>query len=237
MRNDQTKKNNSNKIMPFVCNNGTNCGQKTRSQAQKQPDTTTPPTCENGTIYKRRKNKDIRPREYLSENDIKKLIQGAKNSPWYGSRDATLILIMFRHGLRVSEAVSLKWNQIDFELGIIHVERIKNGVNSTHPLSGSEIRALRSLKRESTTPYIFNSNRGNPLSVRTVRLIVAQAGQRAGFEYSIHPHMLRHSTGFYLAMNGQDTRAIQHYLGHASITSTVIYTHLDPSRFNGFFTD
>ena len=185
-------------------------------------------------LPKRQCNEAIRPREYLTSDEVKELIKGAKAGPWYGPRDATLILLMFRHGLRVSEAVDLTWDQVNFKLGVLHVVRAKGGTRSTHPLKGDEIRALRALNKQAKTQFLFTSNRGGPLSIRTAHLIVANAGKRAGFEYSIHPHMLRHSTGYHLAMQGQDTRAIQFYMGHASITNTVKYTQISSERFKDF---
>jgi type 1 fimbriae regulatory protein FimB/type 1 fimbriae regulatory protein FimE len=185
-------------------------------------------------LPKRQCNEAIRPREYLTIDEVKELIKGAKDSPWYGSRDATLILLMFRHGLRVSEAVDLTWDQINFKLGVLHVTRLKGGTPSTHPLKGDELRALRALHKQAKTQFLFTSNRGGPLSIRTAHLIVANAGKRAGFEYSIHPHMLRHSTGFHLAMQEHDTRAIQFYMGHKSITNTVKYTQISSERFKSF---
>jgi type 1 fimbriae regulatory protein FimE len=95
---------------------------------------------------------------------------------------------------------------------------------------------LRQLQREyDNSPYVFISERKAPLTDRAVRHIIARAGKNAGFKFSIHPHMLRHSTGFYLANQGHDTRAIQSYLGHANIKNTVIYTELSPQRFKGFW--
>ena len=188
-------------------------------------------------LPKRQSNEAIRPREYLTSDEVKDLIKGAKASPWYGARDATLILLMYRHGLRVSEAVELTWDQVNFKLGVMHVTRLKGGTRSTHPLKGDELRALRAIHRQAKTQFLFTSNRGGPLSIRTVHAIVANAGKRAGFDYSIHPHMLRHSTGYHLAMQGQDTRAIQHYMGHASITNTVKYTQISSDRFKDFSFD
>lgn len=186
---------------------------------------------------KRQCNKSIRPREYLTSDEVKELIKGAKASPWYGARDATLILLMFRHGLRVSEAVDLTWDQINLNQCVMHVTRAKGGTPSTHPLSGVEIRALRALRRKAETHFVFTSNRGGPIALRTAHSIVAKAGKRAGFGYSIHPHMLRHSTGYHLAMQGQDTRAIQYYMGHVSITNTVKYTQISSERFKDFCFD
>ena len=145
---------------------------------------------------------------------------------------------MFRHGLRVGEITTLRWEQIDFQQGFLHVKRIKKGLASTHPLRGVEIRALRKLKRGyNNSVYVFVSERKAPLTKRTVQHIIARAGRLADLDFTIHPHMLRHSTGFYLANKGHDTRAIQSYLGHANIKNTVIYTALSHQRFNEFWDD
>ena len=187
---------------------------------------------------RRRKNAELRSREYLSEAEVEDLRTAARHNNHHGLRDGTLILLMFRHALRVSEVISLKWQQVDLKKGFLHVKRLKNGLPSTHPLRGLEIRALRQLLRDyPDSPYVFVSERKAPLSARTVRHIIAEAGKIAGFLFPIHPHMLRHSTGFYLANKGHDTRAIQSYMGHANIKNTVIYNELDANRFNGFWQD
>ena len=184
------------------------------------------------------KNRDCRSREYLSQSEINQLRKAARAQGRHGHRDDTLILLMFRHGLRVGEITTLRWDQADLKQGILHVRRLKNGIASTHPLRGLELRALRQLQRDyQQTPYIFISERGSPLVDRSVRHIIARAGRNAAFDFTIHPHMLRHSTGFFLANDGHDTRAIQSYLGHANIKNTVIYTELSPQRFKNFWKD
>lgn len=156
----------------------------------------------------------------------------------YGQRDAALILLTYRHGLRVSEAIALQWAAIDLKQGRLHVHRLKEGIPAVHPLRGPEIRALRRLERESPrSPYVFVSERGSPLSDSAVRKVVARAGCHAGLEFPIHPHMLRHATGYKLANDGHDTRAIQHYLGHKNIQHTVRYTQLSATRFQNFWRD
>ena len=176
-----------------------------------------------------------RPREYLTEREIEELIKSAGKNRW-GHRDATAILIAYRHGLRASELVALRWDDIDFTTGKLHVRRAKGGTASVHPIGGKEIRALRRLKRETpASTYVFVSERLAPLSVAGYQRMVARAGE--GFPFLIHSHMLRHSCGYKLANDGQDTRAIQHYLGHRSINSTVRYTALAPDRFKGFWKD
>jgi len=186
----------------------------------------------------RRKNKDLRSREYLTSEEVDQLITAARSLGRHGHRDMTMILLMFRHGLRVSELVTLRWDMIDMKQGILHVSRLKNGVSSTHPLHGPELRALRKLKRDyPDTPYIFVSERKGPVTASNVRKIVSRAGDKANLGMPIHPHMLRHSTGFKLANDGRDTRAIQLYLGHKNIQHTVRYTELAVGRFKDFWTD
>ena len=184
------------------------------------------------------KNTDQRKREYLSDSEIDQLRKSARGRGRHGLRDETLILIMFRHGLRVSEAIGLRWEQVDLKKGHLHVHRIKNGLPSTHPIRGIELRAFRQLQRiYPQSPYVFISERQTPLTARSAHHIIARAGEHAKLPFTVHPHMLRHSTGFYLANHGHDTRAIQSYLGHANIKNTVIYTELSPNRFKDFWRD
>jgi type 1 fimbriae regulatory protein FimB/type 1 fimbriae regulatory protein FimE len=184
------------------------------------------------------KNLDVRSREHLTAAEVELLMQAAKQSGRHGHRDATLILLMYRHGLRVSEAIALRWDQVDLQQGCIHINRLKQGTPATHPLRGPELRALRQLKREyADAPYLFQTERKGPMTDRTAHNIIARAGERAEFSFPIHPHMLRHATGYYLASNGQDTRAIQAYLGHKNIQHTVRYTELSPGRFKNFWLD
>jgi integrase len=178
-----------------------------------------------------------RPREYLTEREIDRLMDAARGNR-YGHRDATAVLVAYRHGLRSSELVSLRWDDIDFTTGRLHVRRAKGGETAVHPISGKELRALRRLQRESERgTHIFVSERGAPLSVAGYQRMVARAGAAAGFPFLIHSHMLRHSCGYKLANDGHDTRAIQAYLGHRSIVSTQRYTALAPGRFKNFWKD
>ncbi len=186
----------------------------------------------------RRKNSEVRSREHLSSDEVDKLILAARSVGRHRLRDATMILLAYRHGLRVSELVSLRWDAVDLKQGLLHVSRLKNGVTSTHPVRGPELRALRRLQREyPDTPYLFVTERKGPLTTSAVRKILARAGEKANIGLKVHPHMLRHSTGFKLANDGQDTRAIQHYLGHKNIQHTVRYTELSANRFKDFWQD
>ena len=156
----------------------------------------------------------------------------------WGHRDATAILLAYRHGLRASELVALRWDDIDFQTGKLHVRRSKGGTPSVHPIGGRELRALRRLQREGQPGrYVFVSERLAPLSVAGYQRMVARAGEAAGFPFQISSHVLRHSCGYKLANDGRDTRSIQHYLGHRSIVSTARYTALAPDRFKDFWKD
>ena len=191
-----------------------------------------------GKLPTRLKNKDVRAREYLTEKEVDALVKAAGNTGRHGHRDASLILLAYRHGLRASELVAIRWDQIDLKQGHLHVTRCKNGTPSTHPLRGPEIRALRRLKRDYPyTQYVFVTERKGPLTTSTVRKLVARAGEIAGLGFPAHPHMLRHGCGFKLANDGHDTRAVQHYLGHKNIQHTVRYTEMSANRFTGFWKD
>ena len=191
------------------------------------------PTAVNVTVQAARRRevrRSSRPREYLTERQIDKLMDAASGNRW-GHRDATAILLAYRHGLRASELVALRWDDVDFRTGKLHVRRSKGGQPSVHPIGGRELRALRRLQREGGR-YVFTSERLAPLSVAGYQRMVARAGEAAGFRFQISSHVLRHSCGYKLANDGRDTRSIQHYLGHRSIASTVRYTALAPDRFN-----
>lgn len=183
-------------------------------------------------VPSRPKNSDVRSREHLLPDEIDALMKAAGNVGRHRLRDRTLILVAYRHGLRVSELVGLKWDQIDFRCAQMHVNRLKNGSPATHPIEGDELRLLRRLQREHPdSPYIFTTERGGPLTRSTVSKLIARAGQVAGVMFPVHPHMLRHGTGYFLANKGVPTRTIQAYLGHKSIQHTVRYTELSPKAF------
>ena len=184
------------------------------------------------------KNTQRRTREHLTETEVNTLVAAAKQIGRHQHRDATLILVAYRHGLRISELLSLRWSQVDLTQEILHVARRKQGMHSTHPLYGVEIRALRRLRREHPhSQFVFVSERKAPLTEWTFRKILVRAGEKAKIGMPIHPHMLRHATGFKLANEGRDTRTIQHYLGHKNIQHTVRYTHLSQRCFEGFWRD
>src|ERR1017187_10663331 len=187
----------------------------------------------------RRPNAALRTREYLTPSEVAKLMKVAARRSRYGQRDACLILLAYRHGLRVAELVALKWDQVDLKAGHLHVRRAKHGTPSTHPMQGDELRALRQLAREwpDHGGFVFVSERGGPMSADGVRKLITRTGEEAKLPFPVHPHMLRHACGFKLANDGHDTRALQLWLGHKNIQHTVRYAELSPARFNGFGRD
>ena len=148
-----------------------------------------------------------------------------------------MILVGYRHGLRVSELVDLRWDQVDFGTATLHVRRVKHGTPSTQPILGDELRALRRLQRkqEPKSPFVFTSERGAPFSTAGFARMVERAGREAKLAFKAHPHMLRHACGYTLANKGHDTRTLQAYLGHRNIQHTVRYTELSPTRFKDFW--
>lgn len=193
------------------------------------------PSKEKRTVIRRRlPNHELRPREHLTEREVETLM-GAARKNRNGQRDAAMILICFRHGLRASELCELQWSDVEFETATLHLRRAKSGTAATHPLLGDELRALRVLKREAKSPFIFVSERGAPFTVSGLQKLVERAGVLANMPFKVHPHMLRHATGYALANKGTDTRTLQSYLGHRSIQSTVRYTELAPGRFKNLW--
>jgi len=183
-------------------------------------------------------NASVRSREYLTEDEVTLLRNAARCVGRCRLRDGTLILVSYRHGLRVSEAIDLRWDQIDLKRQLMHVRRLKNGTASTHPMGKEECRCLRQLRRRHPdSRHVFLSERKGPMRSATVRKMIDRAGRLARIPFPVHPHMLRHACGYKLANDGHDTRAIQAYLGHRNIMHTVRYTELSPERFRGFWKD
>ena len=142
----------------------------------------------------------------------------ARKSSRYGHRDATMILIGYRHGLRASELCDLQWSQVELTTGRLHVRRAKNGSPSVHPMQGDEIRALRRLQREQgPSSHVFMTERDGPMTPKAFHALFGRIGERAKMPFPVHPHMLRHGCGYALANAGHDTRALQAWLGHKNI--------------------
>src|SRR5467141_2153028 len=180
-------------------------------------------------------DKTMKDRKHLVSAEIEKLMDATRGSR-NAARDRCLLLLMFRHGLRVSEACGLQLSQVDIESRVLHVARLKQGLSTTHPLRGDELRAIKTwlaerVRMKPETGAFFLSERRRPLSRKTAWLAIRTYGARAGLPVEAHPHMLRHACGFALAYQGADTRLIQDYLGHRNIQHTVMYTATNPARF------
>jgi site-specific recombinase XerD len=177
-------------------------------------------------------------REYLTEREVEIVCDAARKRGRYGHRDATMILMGYRHGLRVSELIALRWEQVDLEAGRLQVIRRKGSDDSVQPLSGTEIRALRRVKREQPagSRHLFLTERGAPMTANGFFKMLSRAAESIGMG-GVHPHLLRHACGFKLVNQGVGTRTLAAYLGYRQIANTARYTKMDARRFDGFWHD
>jgi site-specific recombinase XerD len=183
----------------------------------------------------RKANDAYRVREHLTESEVDKLLAALKQNR-HGHRDWLIGLLIYRHGLRVSEACDLRWDDIDLAKRTIMVRRLKGSTDSSHYLERDELAGLKRLRREQEaagfkSAYVFINERGQPFGRMGIGRMIERAGEAAKLPFAVHVHMLRHSTGYALAGKGMDTRRLQHFLGHASITNTVRYTAMSPEPF------
>jgi type 1 fimbriae regulatory protein FimB/type 1 fimbriae regulatory protein FimE len=180
-------------------------------------------------------NYAYRVREHLTEEEVDKLLAALKGNR-HGHRDWLIGLLIYRHGLRVSEACDLRWDDIDLRKRTVIIRRLKGSTDSVHYLERDELNGLKLLHRQQQAngikaAYVFINERGQPFGRMGIGRMVERAGEAARLPFPVHVHMLRHSTGYALAARGMDTRRLQHFLGHASITNTVRYTAMSPEPF------
>jgi len=180
-------------------------------------------------------------RRFLTANEVQAMMMAALKG-LNGERDYCLILLAFRHGMRISEVLDLHNRDLNIKDGRINIRRLKNGFSTIHPLRFDEIDAIErwgqiraTWKSAQKTDMIFISRRGKKLSRQQAYRIIRNAGERAGTTTQTHPHMLRHACGYELAERGTDTRLIQDYLGHRNIRHTVHYTASNAARFAGLW--
>lgn len=182
---------------------------------------------------------DERGKNFLTEAEMKRLLEEARRGR-HGVRDHLLMLMAYRHGLRVSELVDVRLKDLDLETGRLYVRRKKGSLSTHQPVEGDELRSIRSWLRarehrnDARSPYLFLSERG-PMTRQAINYLAKEIGERAKLRFRVHPHMLRHSTGYYLANQGHDTHLVQDYLGHKNITHTVKYTRTAAARFEGLW--
>ncbi len=180
-------------------------------------------------------------RRFLTGKEVQAMMLALRHGPT-GERDYCLILLAFRHGMRISELLNLHYRDLDLSEGRINVRRLKNGFSTIHPLRFDELEAIErwtraraGWKAAQSTDAIFISRRGTQLSRQQAYRIIRSAGEEAGTATHTHPHMLRHACGYELAERGTDTRLIQDYLGHRNIRHTVRYTASNAARFAGLW--
>lgn len=178
-------------------------------------------------------------KNFLTEAEAKLMLDAARSGR-HGTRDHLMLLMMYRHGLRVSELIDIRLHELDLNTSRLFVRRKKGSLSTHQPIEGDELRAIRAWLRQrgefpnASSNYLFLSERG-PLRREAINYLVAEIGKRAGLEFHVHPHMLRHSTGYYLANKGLDTRLVQDYLGHRNPAHTVRYTRTAATRFEGLW--
>lgn len=179
---------------------------------------------------------DGRKKDFLTELEVRRLLDAARRGR-HGTRDHLMVLLTYRHGLRVSELIDIRLRDLDLDAARIYVRWRKGSLSTIQPIEGDELRTIRAYLRErgeTKLPYLLIGERG-PLTRQAVNYLLKEISQRAKLSINVHPHMLRHSTGYYLANKGYDTRLIQDYLGHKNISHTVKYTRTAASRFEGLW--
>ena len=193
---------------------------------------TTPP--------KRKSNKHYRSREYLTPSEVRSLLNATlSRTSRYAERDFLLMLMMFRHGLRVGEAVGekygLRWDAVMWGEGQIFITREKGSDSGVHPLREDELLHLKKLREQfPDSKYIFVSERGEVMKTDAVRKLIGRVAAEAGLDIKVHCHMMRHACGYFLVNRGYNTREIQDFLGHRDIKHTEKYTKLNAQRFMNF---
>ena len=172
-------------------------------------------------------------RKWLTEDEVERLVRCAD-----ADRDKAMILMAYRHGYRVSELIQLEWRMVDLDAGRVHVKRSKGSDDSVQPLGGRALRWLRKLRRAQPvgSRYVFVTRLGGPMTRNGFYKRLAKAAAKAGID-GVHPHLLRHSTGFKLVNDGMDTLSLAAYLGHRQLSNTRRYTKMSAHRFEGLWND
>ena len=177
----------------------------------------------------RKPNAEYRKREHLTQDELAKLFAALKANR-HGHRDHMMALVTFLHGLRVSELIDLRWDDIDWRKGTIQIRRLKGSIDGVHYMERDEANGLKRLQREQDpkSRYIFTSERGQAFTRFAINKMIATAGRNAKISFPVHPHCLRHTTGTVQANGGMDAWRLQKLMGHASMANTTKYVAMSP---------
>lgn len=177
------------------------------------------------------RKKQRKERNYLTDSEAEALLKATKETR-NPERDHAMMLLALRHGLRVSELISVRLSDIDLEGCTIYVRRLKGSVSNEHMLDADEIRALRKwlqVRKQNIgcqSEWLFLSERGDQFSRFSINSLVKMLTKRASIQIKAHPHTLRHTTGRHLAKIGTNAFQIQRQLGHRSFSNTLQYVDI-----------
>ena len=174
--------------------------------------------------------------EVLSVEEIDALIAAIRLDTKEGQRNRAMIEVLYSCGLRVSECAGLKLSRIhltEHYLSVIGKES-KERMVPFYPRAGqllaAYIREVRPLYMKEDHDFLFVNQKGKPVSVRMIQMLCESTGEKAGLPVHVHPHMIRHSFATHLLDNGADLRIVQELLGHETLSTTQIYTHVTEDR-------
>ncbi|MGL4399854.1 MAG: site-specific tyrosine recombinase/integron integrase [Luteolibacter sp.] len=175
--------------------------------------------------------------ETLHATELVKLLESIDPSQPLGRRDLAILELFYSSGLRLSELCKVRLEMIDFDEGFVRITGkggktriVRVGNKAREAISNYLANERPGLVTKKTSSHVFLSIRGGPLSPDRVRQIVKERAKYAGIDQNVYPHLLRHSFATHLLEGGADLRVIQELLGHADISTTQIYTHMDRQR-------
>jgi type 1 fimbriae regulatory protein FimB len=170
-------------------------------------------------------------RRCLDPDEAHRLIEAAGLRGRHPFRDKVLVGLIYRHGMRSSEGVNLRWSEIDLHGGVLHIASVNGGdADRTHHLADDELRDLHRLREQATGSYVFETTRGIPLTVEALQSIIREAGKLAKLDVRSFPDMLRRSTAFALVNDGVDKRLVQAFLGQKDVRRSAPDSAIPPEE-------